>query len=168
MLKADLGLLQRQRRLEVEAEIPADDARWAAAGIVLREPLWVRLELQQAGPDVVVRGRIAGTAELSCRRCLVAVSHELDEEVTWLFRSGISETEAEAEEVYALPAQGRELDLQRAVWEQVMLSVPEYVLCRPECQGLCPVCGGNRNEVACSCAQVEVDDRWAVLRRRPE
>jgi uncharacterized protein len=168
MLKADLGLLQRQRRLEVEAEIPADDPKWAVAGIVLQEPLQVWLEVQQAAADVVVRGWLQGTAALSCRRCLVPVSHEIDEAVTWLFRAGISAAEAEAEEVYALPPKGRELDLLPAVWEQVALAVPEYVLCQPECLGLCPVCGGDRNQEPCGCTRTEVDDRWAALRRRPE
>lgn len=168
MLKADLGLLQRQRRLEVEAEIPADDPRWTDAGIVLKEPLRVELELQQAGPDVVVRGWLGGRAVLSCRRCLVPVEHEIDQEVTWLFRSGISEAEAEAEEVYALPAKGRELDLVPAVWEEVALAVPEYVLCDPECRGLCAHCGGSRNQVECRCEEPAVDDRWAALRRLSE
>lgn len=168
MLKADLGLLRRQRRLEVEAEIPAEDPVWGEAGIVLKEPLWVALEVQQAGSDVVVRGRLEGKAALSCRRCLEPVEQVISEEVTWLFRSGISEAEAELEEVYALPAKGRELDLLPAVWEQVALAVPEYVLCEPGCLGLCPSCGGNRNQEECGCAEPEIDDRWAALRRQSE
>lgn len=168
MLKVDLGLLHKQRRLEIEAEIPAEDPVWAEAGIVLQEPLSAVLDVQQAGPDVVVRGRLEGRAALACRRCLVPVEHVIDEEVTWLFRAGISEVEAEAEEVYPLPAKGRELDLMPAVWEQVALAVPEYVLCVPECRGLCPQCGRNRNEAECGCTKPEVDDRWAALRRQSE
>lgn len=168
MLTVDLGLLQRQRRLEIEAEIPAEDPRWAEAGIVLHEPLVVRLELQQAGPDVVVRGVLQGRADLFCRRCLVPVEQAVEEPVTWLFRAGISKAEAEAEEVYALPPRGQLLDLMPAVWEQVALAVPEYVLCSPACQGICPVCGGNRNQVRCDCRRVGADDRWAALRRPSE
>jgi uncharacterized protein len=168
MLKADLGLLQRQRRLEVEAEIPAEDPRWADAGIVLKEPLRVELEVQQAGPDVVVRGRLEGVSALSCRRCLGPVEHVIEQEVTWFFRSGISKAEAEAEEVYALPAKGRELDLSLAVWEEVALAVPEYVVCDPACRGLCPRCGGNRNQVECGCEEPLIDYRWAALRRQSE
>src|SRR5690606_33050553 len=104
-------------------------------------------------------------AALSCRRCLVPVEFDLDETVTWLFREGISEAEAEAEEVYALPEKGRELDLVRALREQVMLAVPEFVSCAEACRGLCPRCGANRNQVDCGCEEPEVDDRWAALRR---
>jgi uncharacterized protein len=168
MLKVDLGLLHRQRRLEVEAEIPAEDQRWADAGIVLKEPLLVDLEVQQAGADVVVRGRLEGWAAMTCRRCLGPVEHEIELEVTWLFRSGISEVEAESEEVYALPVKGRELNLLPAVWEEVALAVPEYALCDPECRGLCSQCGSNRNRVDCGCVEPEVDDHQAVLRRQSE
>jgi len=168
MLKADLALLHRHRRLAVEAEIPAEDPVWAEAGIVLKEPLAVVLDVQQAGPDLVVRGRLEGKAALNCRRCLAAVEHVIDEEVTWLFRAGISEVEAEAEEVYALPPKGRELDLLPAVWEQVALAVPEFALCVPDCRGLCPRCGADLNQGACGCVGQETDDRWAALRRAPE
>lgn len=168
MLKADLGLLQRQRRLELEEMIPADDPMWQDAGVTLQGPLDVRLDVQQAGPDVAVLGRIQGTAALACRRCVVPVTVPLDETVTWLFRDGISAVEAEAEEVYALPAKSRELDLRPAVREQVMLAVPEFVSCSEACRGLCPRCGANRNEVDCGCEEPEIDSRWAALRRRSD
>ena len=35
-----------------------------------------------------------------------------------------------------------------------MLALPINPLCAETCRGLCPVCGGNRNQVACTC---EVD-----------
>lgn len=165
MLKADLGLLQRQRRVEVDEQIAPDHPALADLGFTLSGPLDVVLDVQQAGPDVAVLGSIRGTAALSCRRCLVAVEHPIDETVTWLYREGISEVEAQAEEVFALPAKGRELDLMPAVREQLALAVPEFVICSETCRGLCPRCGGNRNQVDCGCEQPAVDDRWAALRR---
>lgn len=165
MLKADLGLLKRQRRIEIEERVPPDETGLQELGVVLAGPLHVRLDVQQAGPDVAVLGSIRGTAVLSCRRCLVPVEHELDETVTWLFREGISEAEAEAEAVYALPLKSRELELTRALREQVMLAVPEFVSCAEACRGLCPRCGANRNQVDCGCDEPAVDDRWAALRR---
>lgn len=165
MLKADLGLLKRQRRIEIDERVPPDETGLKELGIDLAGPLDVRLDVQQAGPDVAVLGSIRGRAALSCRRCLAPVEYRLDETVTWLFREGISEAEAEAEEVYALPEKGRELDLMRALREQVMLAVPEFVSCAEACRGLCPRCGANRNQADCGCDEPEVDDRWAALKR---
>ncbi|HSJ13529.1 MAG TPA: DUF177 domain-containing protein [Longimicrobiales bacterium] len=168
MLKADLGLLQRRGRLEVEAQVEPDDPLWAGSGVAPDGPLRVRLEVQQAGPDVVVRGRLQVDVALWCRRCLGPVRYAVDDEVTWLFRAGISAAEAQAEEVFALPERSRELDLAPAVREQLLLAVPEFVLCEEACRGLCPQCGANRNEDDCGCTAPVVDERWAALRRRPD
>ena len=35
--------------------------------------------------------------------------------------------------------------------EQLQLNVPMKPLCRPDCKGLCPDCGADLNEGACSC-----------------
>jgi uncharacterized protein len=36
-------------------------------------------------------------------------------------------------------------------------------LCREDCQGLCPVCGADKNTGACSCVESSPDPRWAAL-----
>jgi uncharacterized protein len=40
---------------------------------------------------------------------------------------------------------------------------PMQALCRPDCGGLCPHCGGNRNLGECQCDQEPSDPRWALL-----
>jgi len=54
------------------------------------------------------------------------------------------------------------LDLREVLRQDVMLASPIHVLCREDCQGLCPTCGQNLNEGPCDC-QPEPDPRWAVL-----
>ncbi|MGB1779712.1 MAG: DUF177 domain-containing protein, partial [Longimicrobiales bacterium] len=54
--------------------------------------------------------------------------------------------------------------LSKAVREEMILAVNPYVVCEPECRGLCPKCGANLNEGACDCTDDEVDPRWAALR----
>ena len=41
-------------------------------------------------------------------------------------------------------------------------SCPSVPLCRPDCLGLCPTCGADRNEEPCTCAEPG-DPRWAAL-----
>jgi uncharacterized protein len=165
MLKVDLGLLAREHRVRVDEEVPADSAVWDGTGLRFAGPVHVELDVQQAAHDVVARGRIAGTVDLSCRRCTTPVRREVDEDVTLVFRPGLSDVEAEAEEVYPLPAKARELDLERPVREHVLLAVPEYVSCAETCRGFCPQCGTNLNESSCACVFEDEDPRWAALRR---
>jgi uncharacterized protein len=49
--------------------------------------------------------------------------------------------------------------------EQFFLTLPMKPLCRPDCQGLCPVCGKNRNREQCDCKAEWVDPRLAELRK---
>ena len=49
------------------------------------------------------------------------------------------------------------------VWEDIVLSMPPKLLCRPDCKGLCQRCGQNLNEGPCDC-KPEGDPRWEALR----
>ena len=167
MLKLDLGQLARYQRLPIEARVPADLVLNQDAGFRMRGPLEIQLEAMQTGPDVLVQGKLEGEAEVLCRRCLRPVASPIAEEVALVFREGVSEAEAEAEEaeVFPLPERGHELDLTRAIREHLVLSVPDLAICSETCKGLCPSCGANLNETTCNCATADVDERWAVLKR---
>ena len=68
--------------------------------------------------------------------------------------------EGEAEiAFYELPG----LELEQIVREQVLLQIPMQRVCQPECKGICPLCGANRNEVSCQCEAHSGDDRWRAL-----
>jgi uncharacterized protein len=163
MLKVDLAQLERRRRVPVDAQIEPDALAAGRDDVTFAEPVIVRLEAQMAGSDVVVRGSIEAEVELACRRCLNVVRRRLEEEVTFLYREDAEE--ADAEEVYPLPAGASELDLLPAVREYLLLAAPPYVVCDETCQGFCPSCGVNRNEAPCTCESTELDERWAALRR---
>ncbi len=164
MLHVDLNRLQREGRARIDAEVGPGDAFWRDAELKPHSPLEVRLEAQQAGPDVVVRGQLRGQFELSCRRCLEPVVGGIDEEVGLLYRAGTEVGEDEPADVLPLPRVGS-LDLADPLRELVLLAVPKYVYCREGCKGLCPGCGTNLNEAVCRCTSEDVDDRWAPLRQ---
>jgi uncharacterized protein len=164
MLTVDLARLERYGRLEIDEAVPPDDPLWEGSELRLTGPVAVRLEARKVGTDVLVRGRLAGEVEFECRRCLTRVHYAVDEPVSFLYRSGVDAAEAEREEVYPLPERGRALDLGQAVREHFMLAVPEYVVCREACRGLCPRCGANLNVESCTCGPAETDERWAPLR----
>ena len=53
--------------------------------------------------------------------------------------------------------------LEDVLREQVLLSLPVRTLCKPDCKGLCPRCGENRNSTACTCDVGPSDPRWEAL-----
>jgi uncharacterized protein len=60
---------------------------------------------------------------------------------------------------------GDGVNLADVVREQVLLSVPMKIVCRPDCRGLCPVCGENRNDKECDCSLQYEDSPFAFLKK---
>ena len=56
------------------------------------------------------------------------------------------------------------LDVSGWARDAVALALPDKILCRPDCAGLCPVCGKNRNRETCACESTWVDPRFEALR----
>ena len=56
-----------------------------------------------------------------------------------------------------------ELDLAAWARDQVALALPDPILCRPDCAGLCPVCGKDLNLEPHTHEETAVDSRWAAL-----
>ena len=73
------------------------------------------------------------------------------------------ETELHREDLDLEILRGGDIDLGEVAAEQVFLNLPTHPLCSTDCRGLCPVCGGNRNRVACACSDPEPDPRFAAL-----
>ena len=95
-----------------------------------------------------------------CVRCLQDFPLPLDIEFTELYAfSAESKTDSEL----ILPESGQ-IDLRPLVREEMLLAVPINPLCDPECKGLCPICGENRNETECDHEIETIDPRLSVLK----
>ena len=165
MLKVDLGRLDREGTVLVEAQVPAGDALWQDSGVTWDGPVDVRLRASFAGTgQVVVRGRVSGTLAQECRRCLRPVKGKFDEEITLVFDADATEEESDGGEAFVFDPSSGKLDLSEAVRGEVILAMNPYVVCDPGCKGLCPRCGADLNEEPCDCAANEVDPRWETLR----
>lgn len=165
MLKVDLGRVFREGSVLVEARIPADDAIWKDSGLEWSEPVHVQIRVSPAGSgEVVGRGSVRGTLRHECRRCLEPVSTDFAEDLTLVFVEGDAEADFADAGAFVLDRDAPDLDLGEAVREEVLLAMNPYVVCDPECPGLCPKCGADLREGACGCTETDSDSRWDALR----
>ena len=135
------------------------------------EPVSVQLRATLGHADqILVRGAIRTRLEGECRRCLGHVEMPVALEPTLLFMPRVGEAvdeDGELEEDDGLRLyddRALEIDLTEVVREELILNVPAWPLCRPDCRGLCPQCGLDLNETSCTCSTEESDSRWAALR----
>lgn len=71
----------------------------------------------------------------------------------------------ELDELDAEPFDGKTIDLDPVLREQVLLALPVSVVCQEDCKGLCSTCGQDLNETDCGHSKVkEVDVRLAKLK----
>jgi DUF177 domain-containing protein len=134
------------------------------------DPLTVNAEAELAGREIRVRGHISGVLEAACDRCLekIEIPVELDFDLPYRPMEEIAreeEVEVGEEELKVGFFSGNGVNLAEVVREQVLLSAPMKVVCRPECRGLCPVCGVNRNARECGCSSQHEDSPFAFLKK---
>jgi DUF177 domain-containing protein len=60
------------------------------------------------------------------------------------------------------------LDLGAWSHDTLALALPNKILCRADCAGLCPMCGKNLNEEPHEHAEEVQDSRWAALEKLRE
>lgn len=120
-------------------------------------PVDAGLKLEAVSEGVFVSGRLSGLSELTCSRCLKSFEAPFDVKVGELF--SVDPTD---DDDYSVTEPG-EIDLEPMIRDAVLLSMPFSPLCREDCKGLCPRCGGDRNLGECQCSDHEIDPRWATL-----
>ncbi len=125
-------------------------------------------ELKPATMEIRVRGHLTVQMEADCDRCLEAAAFPIVVDFDLIYRplptvfaDEVFLTEEETEVAFY---RGLGLELADVVREQVLLALPMQRICRPDCRGICPVCGENRNLITCNCRNPWQDDRWSVLR----
>jgi uncharacterized protein len=118
--------------------------------------------------DIRLRGKFQGKFEIPCARCVEPVQIPLGAEFDLIFRPAEADAEAPERSITAPETeigyyQGDSLLLEDVLREQVLLSLPARTLCKPDCKGLCPRCGQNRNSQPCHCDEGPADPRWEAL-----
>jgi uncharacterized protein len=118
--------------------------------------------------DIRLKGHFAGNFQVPCARCVEPVGIPLEAEFDLIFRpvaadSGAAERAITAPETEIGYYQKDSLSLEDVLREQVLLALPFRTLCKPDCKGLCPRCGENRNNQACNCEAGPSDPRWEAL-----
>jgi uncharacterized protein len=143
--------------VQVNGDLDPDDKVWIEGDLRPAGAVRVTGRLSAAGAGrFYFSGKFVGSALGECRRCLVEVKSEIGSDSHLLFADAEAEVESDADpDVFPLSAgrSGSEVDLRPALREQWLLEVPAFVLCRPDCKGLCPTCGLNLNQGVCSHAR---------------
>lgn len=136
---------------------------------IIAAPPRVGGRIRQSDAKVTVTGEVQAELQLECDRCLKSLSipvssaFEVEYVTPDVYQAGQG-AELLDEDLSLSVFDGAVLDIDELVREQLVLALPSQVLCREDCKGLCPVCGGDRNLKDCQCQEAEIDPRWSGLK----
>ncbi len=124
---------------------------------VLSDP--VRFEDIQAEGEFFCTGdhrvslwaQVGATAHSRCCRCLEPVQVPVEARIDAVFAK---EPDPDDPDLY--PFDGNAVELEDSVKDALLLELPLQFFCKPDCKGLCPVCGVNLNQETCSCQEGNV------------
>lgn len=142
-------------------------------GVRIDPAITGRLQVRKSGDEIVLLARVSAEISLQCARCLEWISSSKEIDLHLIVRSGMPslppEYEMEASDADEMVAEGAELDMGRIIVQELLLELPMKPLCREDCPGFCPICGGRKGEGACRCSsEGPVDSRWAALEKLKE
>ena len=104
-----------------------------------------------------------------CSRCLADSSHTLELEIDEEYfpeidlKTGRREFPPSDWEGMYIGAD-HTLDLAEAIRQSALAILPLKPLCKPDCFGICDLCGIDRNRSECGCYSEDIDPRWEALR----
>ena len=121
----------------------------------------VRLEISRPSGGFAFRLSFSVHLEGPCVRCLEPAALDLDVE-----SREIDQANTDDEELRSPYVTDDELDIGRWAHDATILALPARFLCRPDCAGLCAVCGESLNDADPAAHEHEqaVDPRWAALK----
>ena len=121
-------------------------------------PVTLELRLESVVEGVLVSGTVGTDLVGECARCLTEVSDHREFELQELYYYPGKDAEEDA-----LFIVNEYIDLEQPMRDAVVLELPFTPLCRPDCSGLCLVCGADLNADPEHGHGATIDPRWQKL-----
>lgn len=147
------------KRLELPVELEPFELGGQTYVAEPRSPR-VRLEVSRQSGGYAFHLTFPVHLEGPCMRCLEPAALDLEVEAREVDQAATDDEELRSPYVVE-----DELDIGRWAHDAALLAMPATFLCRADCLGLCPVCGGSLNDAATGAHDHErpTDPRWAAL-----
>ena len=113
--------------------------------------------------ELTIDGACRLVLEIPCDRCLEPVATEFD-----LKFSKNIDLAADDNQIDELDEKnyidGYNLDVDKLLYNEILIGWPMKILCSESCKGICNVCGQNLNKGSCDCEDTSLDPRMSVIR----
>lgn len=148
-------------------EVAGDAREYFPADIEPASPINVNVVVTDRGEYVSVCVETSLEYTAPCARCLAPANGTAStkfERIVAAHGSFSNEDDYDDEDI--LTVTEGEIDVDRDVLEETALAMPDILLCREDCAGLCPKCGKRRDGGECKCGETrEIDPRMKIFEK---
>ncbi|GIK09570.1 MAG: hypothetical protein JETCAE02_10030 [Anaerolineaceae bacterium] len=102
---------------------------------------------------LLLTGAFEATTSLECARCL----REFDQILRWEMTELYAFNEKSVTDSDLILPDDAHIDLALLLRDYALIEIPASPICKPDCKGLCPICGQDLNQKDCG-HRAEADD----------
>jgi len=143
----------KELELDIELAVPMGQG---AATVPAGEIIDLNLRLESVHDGILATGEVDSTAMADCSRCLEPLKLAVEVDFQELFAYSL-----EQEDDFLV--QDEKIDLEQAITDAVVLSLPFKPVCSEDCLGLCSECGVKMADDPEHVHQAQNDSRWSEL-----
>lgn len=146
-----------------EPELTEVKNRTGSYAVAEKKP--IRWKLSNIGRNKVsVEGKSSIALLIPCDRCLSDVLTEIP--IDFTHEIDLEQTEEDRREALDEMSylEGYQLDVEKLLYNEILMNWPAKILCKPDCRGICRKCGQNLNDGNCDCDLHEYDPRMAAIK----
>lgn len=153
-----LSVEDRKQDFQTNIEMEYFESKRGKFGFARKEP--ITLHIENAGKKKIkCNARIKCALVFPCDRCLEDVINEFDIEVN----KEIDLNDVQEDSDFVAYIEYSELDVEKLVYNEILINLPMKVLCSENCKGICNRCGANLNSQTCNCETKELDPRMSKI-----
>ncbi len=158
-------LSEQHKTVDQMAELEMDvfQSKGGSFPIVKKAPVHVVAE-HVKGRELLIHVDTRISVLIPCDRCLEDVEQEFDLEFTRHVDLSVSDADLGEELDESTFINGYHLDVDKMLYNEILIGWPTKVLCSESCKGICNVCGQNLNMGTCNCEDTALDPRMSVVR----
>ncbi|NLP14729.1 MAG: DUF177 domain-containing protein [Clostridium sp.] len=145
--------------LDIEHNEPLESNNFVAGDFIFDRPISFKGRMVNAGGVIKLDGRLTVEYSTNCSRCLKDIESMVNIDIQEDF---VGENSDKTDEQYTY--QGKYVDLEKVIKDNIILNLPVRQICDDECRGFCPKCGVDLNSSKCECHSDETDPRLEALK----
>ena len=146
---------------EVSADFDFFASRLGRFPVKEKTPFVLTIKHSKKG-ECAMTGQTSFVITATCNRCLEDVDVQVEVEIDKTFSLNQESSDEDLEETNYID--GYNLDVDKLLYNEILIGWPMKILCSEDCKGICNVCGQNLNKGTCNCEDTSLDPRMSVIR----